>query len=97
MATAGKLKVLILGANGMLGHKLYQVLSTNSNLDVYGTVRCLFSKISHYGFYNQTTIRQLIFADSVDRGLSPSGVHHWLKDALQEIKPNVIINCFGIL
>lgn len=33
------MKVLILGATGMLGHKVYQVLSQSDELEVYGTSR----------------------------------------------------------
>lgn len=33
------MKIVILGANGMLGHKLYQVLKADTDIEVYGTIR----------------------------------------------------------
>lgn len=50
------MKVLILGANGMLGHKLYQVLSSDSDLDVYGTIRRNFDQVSKYGLFDKNNI-----------------------------------------
>ena len=47
-------KVLILGSTGMLGHKLYQVLTPM--LDVTGTIRGPYSNIRDYGFFQQSQI-----------------------------------------
>jgi dTDP-4-dehydrorhamnose reductase len=39
------MKILVLGASGMLGNAMIRVLSEKSDLQVYGTVRSESSKI----------------------------------------------------
>ena len=48
------MRVLILGANGMLGHKLYQVLG--EYFDVTGTIRGDYRDVARYGFFEQSRI-----------------------------------------
>ena len=43
------MKILIFGAGGMLGHKLYQVLG--ERFDVVGTIRGKFASISQHRFF----------------------------------------------
>ncbi len=89
MATDSRVKVLILGANGMLGHKLYQVLSSDSNLDVYGTVRGEWDDIKQYGFYKTTKVAN--FRNTIEGDLFD------LNELLEVVEPNIIINCIGII
>lgn len=75
------MKVLILGANGMLGHKLFQVLQNQLNFDTYGTIR----DANNINFFSQknkifTSIKNLID----------------IKKTIKDLKPNIIINCIGI-
>lgn len=85
MAANSKVEVLILGANGMLGHKLYQVLS--KDFDVYGTVRCKWDDIKQFAFYEATKIGRGLEVTDLDS-------YYYL---LKLIKPSIIINCIGII
>jgi dTDP-4-dehydrorhamnose reductase len=78
-------RVLILGCNGMLGHKMYQVL--RPVCDVTGTIRGEFSSIRKYGFFEES--RVITGADA----LQIADI-----DNLMEIAgPDVVINCIGIV
>lgn len=79
------MKVLILGANGMLGHKLYQVLS--KDFDVYGTIRSSVKEIAKYPMFDTGRIIDKVDATDIKN----------LQGILVCIKPDVIINCIGII
>ena len=81
-----KVRVLILGATGMLGSTLYRFLSLDHNLEVYGTLRSQ-KKIEH-------------FSEKIREGLisgldleSETGVLF----AFSKLRPDVVINCVGII
>ena len=78
-------KVLILGCAGMLGHKLYQVLSPD--FDVTGTIRGSFNDIGKYGFFLQSRVVDGINAQDIAR----------VKKVIQETRPDVVVNCIGIV
>jgi len=78
-------RVLILGANGMLGHKLYQVLSPD--FDVTGTIRGDYRDINKYGFFRQSQILPHLDAMKIDQ----------LEQAIVKTKPEVVINCIGVV
>lgn len=79
------MRILVLGAGGMLGHQLCRVL--NNRMDVFGTVR-LDSK--EYELFNILPENQLIgnidICDLAD-----------LKKTLELIKPNAVVNGIGIV
>ena len=79
------MKVLILGASGMLGNAMIKVLTENNEIDVYGTSR---SNVSNH------------FCPAVSEKII-SGVDINNIDALIEImvsiKPDIIINCIGLI
>ena len=79
------MKVLILGSAGMLGHKLYQVLTPN--FDVTGTVRGPYSNISKYGFFRQSQIIPDTDALEISR----------VEKAIKETRPDVVVNSIGII
>ena len=79
------MKVLILGSAGMLGHKLYQVLTPN--FDVTGTIRGTYSIISKYGFFQQSRILPDIDALEISR----------VEKAIKETRPDVVVNSIGII
>ncbi|MFC2047695.1 dTDP-4-dehydrorhamnose reductase family protein [Chloroflexota bacterium] len=79
------MKVLILGSAGLLGHKLYQVLTPI--FDVIGTIRGPYHDISNYGFFQQSRI--VPNADA----LEISGV----EKVIEETSPHVLINSIGIV
>jgi dTDP-4-dehydrorhamnose reductase len=78
-------KVLILGSNGMLGHKLYQVLSPDC--DVTGTIRGTYREVSRYGFFEKPRIVPGVNA------LEISGIDK----AIVQTHPDVVINSIGIV
>ena len=78
-------KVLILGSAGMLGHKLYQVLTPI--FDVTGTIRGAYSDISSYGFFQQSRIVPDVDALEISR----------VEKVIEETSPDVLINSIGIV
>lgn len=81
-----KSTVLILGVTGMLGHTLFQELSKDPTLQVYGTTR------------NQST--QSLFTKSLSKhilGNIDVLDQTALRKIISKVKPNVIINCVGLI
>jgi dTDP-4-dehydrorhamnose reductase len=78
-------KILVLGAGGMLGHKLCQKLS---NHEVIGTVRKSDQFYRRYEsvYDNVSLIGQI---DALDNCL--------LKETIKDVRPDVVINCIGII
>jgi dTDP-4-dehydrorhamnose reductase len=79
------MRILILGNTGMLGHKLYQVLS--AVFDVVGTTRGSYSDIRKYGFYEEHGIIPGIDALEIYR----------VEKAIRKARPDVVINCIGVV
>lgn len=82
-----KTKILILGANGMLGHKLFLHLSEYVNFEVYATVRCLES-LSQY--FSPQFMKNVV--SNVDAAVFDSMIK-----TIELIKPDFVINCIGIV
>jgi dTDP-4-dehydrorhamnose reductase len=80
------MKILVLGASGMLGNAVVRVLSEKAGWQVYGTVRSESSK-------------QLFHADIAKRLLSGVDVeqHDSLMQAFILTRPDVVINCVGLI
>ena len=80
------MKILILGAGGMLGHKLYQTLSKKSN-EVYASFRKPFAHYKNIPLFDQDhTIENL----DVFNEFKLIGV-------LDRLKPDVICNAICLL
>ncbi|MCX6782236.1 MAG: SDR family oxidoreductase [Candidatus Magasanikbacteria bacterium] len=77
------MKILVLGSYGMLGHKIFQVLSRN--FDVYGTCR----EPSHQFI-------DLIPAEKIFTNVDANNIEQ-LDDVINKIRPNYVINCIGII
>lgn len=79
------MKVLVIGATGMLGYSIFSNLSEFSNLDVYGTVRTI------NGLEN--------FFPSSDKLIPNIDVKDFatLEKAVLGVKPDVVINCIGLI
>lgn len=75
------MRVLVLGAGGMLGHKVYQVLQRQ--FDVYGTFRGDVPNCPLYDIHK-------VFPQVEARELYP------IRTLLEWKKPDVVINCIGI-
>ncbi len=75
-------KVLILGANGMLGHQACRTLS--HHFDVWGTVRQMKPI---YDFLPEDRILTYVDATDVET----------VEDAIEHVQPDVVVNCIGII
>lgn len=82
------MRILILGGAGMLGHKMVQTLSARF-LDTFWTV---------WGPRSADRWRPIPFLQS-DRCLDGVDVTDWpaLRDLLGRLRPDVIVNCVGIV
>jgi dTDP-4-dehydrorhamnose reductase len=79
------MNLLILGATGMLGHKLMQVLSHQHT--VTGTVRRSTSVLRDHPIFSKMNILGNISADNLET----------IHTAFDKVNPEVIINCIGIV
>lgn len=75
-------RVLILGATGMLGHKLWQVLSPS--LDTHVTVRTSEPRVE---LLDPARTLCSVSADAFDT----------VADAVATVEPDVVVNCIGIV
>jgi dTDP-4-dehydrorhamnose reductase len=80
------MKVLVVGATGMLGSTVFRFLSISKDFDVYGTARSQEFKNHLDGNLVQKIICNVDIenSDSLDRVFS-------------DIKPDVVINCIGLI
>lgn len=81
------MKVLILGAGGMLGHRLALDLTKRANFEVWATVRSSNTELMSS---NGISAERLI--GSVDVSNLPA-----LRTIFERVKPDVLINCIGIV
>jgi dTDP-4-dehydrorhamnose reductase len=80
------MKILILGASGMLGSAMFSVLSENRDLRVSGTIRSSTMK----RFFPQEIARQLLTDVDVEN-------HDALVKVFEAIEPDVVVNCIGLI
>lgn len=80
-----KSKILILGANGMLGNTLTRVLAKNKYFEVFSTLRS--KKLA--SFFIGQNINFLSLTDILD--------DKTLEDIFLQIKPDIVINCIGLV
>jgi dTDP-4-dehydrorhamnose reductase len=80
------MRVMVLGVTGMLGNAMFRVLSSNASLSVYGTLR-------------NSDSRRYFSGESIDRLVSGVDIenHDSLVNAFAIIKPDVVINCVGLV
>jgi len=83
------MRVLVLGADGMLGHKVLQVLSRMDGAHVFGTIRGALTE----PFYSRIPLfdpKRTV--ENVDVMHSDA-----LRDLLDRIRPSFVVNCVGII
>jgi dTDP-4-dehydrorhamnose reductase len=80
------MKVLIIGATGMLGYSLFSNLTEYSELDVYGTVRNIKGKERFFINYPNNIIEG-IEVDNINK----------IENVISNLKPDVVINCIGLI
>ena len=79
------MKILILGGNGMLGHKLVQVLS--QNFDVWTTIRKDFTEVERFGLFDKARTVDKLDAENISE----------LRTAIETVRPDVVINAVGVI
>jgi len=79
------MKILILGATGMLGHKLMQILATR--FTTTGTVRGGVSNLADYLVFKEMTLIGGVAADDLKS----------VTLAMENSRPDVVINSIGIV
>ncbi len=78
-------RVLVLGGNGMLGHKAYQVF--NGLFETWATVRFQKERLKRFSFFDLSRI-----VDGVEVANFAS-----VQRAVGEAAPDVVVNCVGIV
>lgn len=80
------MKILVLGVSGMLGHAMLRVLSETAELDVWGTVR-------------SPSVRRLLGDADAPQVLAGIDVENpdALADAFSRVRPDVVVNCIGLV
>lgn len=80
------MKVLVLGVTGMLGNAVFKLFSADKQLDVFATMR---SASGLRYFTAESHSRLLTGIDVLN--------HDELVAALTQVKPDVVINCVGLI
>jgi dTDP-4-dehydrorhamnose reductase len=78
------MRILLCGASGMIGHKLWQTLAGDEE-DVFGTLHGRRDAFSRYALFDNRVIEQFEAAD-----------FHGVTRLLDQLRPAVIVNCIGI-
>jgi dTDP-4-dehydrorhamnose reductase len=79
------MKVLVIGASGMIGSTVLRVLSEKKDWEVFGSVR-------------DAAVRQFFAAPIGERLIAGIDVEHndALVKILDQVRPNVVVNCAGL-
>lgn len=80
------MKILVLGASGMLGNAALRVMDEKQDWEVFGTVRS--ASVSQ--FFSDRIVERLIAGCDVEN-------HDALVRVLAQVRPNVVINCIGLI
>lgn len=79
------MKILVLGATGMLGSSIFKFLTSKSNHKVYGTYR----DSNSLEYFNAVEVSNLFHFDLVKFKIP--------QDLFSTIKPDIVINCIGLI
>lgn len=79
------MRILIFGGKGMLGHKLVQVLG--NRFEIWSTIRGKIGSIEKYNFFNHGNVVENIDIVNFEQ----------VKQGIEQVKPDVVINCIGII
>jgi len=82
-----KVKILILGISGMLGHAVFKHFYGRSNYSTYGTVRSNNTLKPFFNVDEQQYIISGVDAENFDSFLT----------VFEVVQPDVVINCIGII
>lgn len=79
------MRILVIGANGMLGHKLYQRLS--GRFDVFGSIRGEFASVERFGIFERDTL-----IENVD-GTNDQA----MRACVERVRADCVINAAGVI
>lgn len=80
------MKILIIGASGMLGNAIFRLFSKMANIEVIGTLRNDSLKV----FFDQSIRHSLI------GGVDVNDLYQ-LEKVILDARPQVVINCVGVI
>lgn len=80
------MKVLVIGATGMLGYSLFKNLNDAKHLNVYGTVRNIVGKEQFFSGCEAQLFKGVDVSDLTT-----------IEAVLDKLKPAVVINCIGLI
>lgn len=80
------MRVLVLGAGGMLGNAVLRVMHEKQNIEVFGTAR----SVSVKKFFSEDIARSIITGCDM-------GDHDALVKLFAQVRPDVVINCIGLI
>jgi dTDP-4-dehydrorhamnose reductase len=79
------MRVLVIGGTGMLGHKVVQVL--RDRFDVSCTIRASFASVERFDIFSKESTIENVNVEDIDS----------VAEAIKLSKPNVVINCVGVI
>ena len=79
------MKILVLGATGMLGNAVFRVLSEEDELQVFGTARRMDAR----RYFVSELASSLILVENLE-------CYHQLEQLFAALSPQVIINCTAL-
>ena len=79
------MKILVLGASGMIGSTVIRVMSERSDYEVSGTVRSESMK----RFFSAPIAKKMVAGVDVEN-------HDSLVRVLSQLRPDVVVNCVGL-
>lgn len=79
------MKVLVIGASGLIGSTVLRVLSNKDEWEIYGTIR-------------DVNVKQFFSPSVAERLIAGIDVEHTdlLVQVLDQVRPNVVVNCAGL-
>lgn len=80
------MRVLVLGASGMLGNAMIRVLSEKEKWEVFGTVRSSAAN----RFFSSKIAKRLVTGVDVEN-------HDALVRLFAQLRPDVVVNCIGLV
>jgi len=80
------MKLLVLGAGGMLGSALVRYFSSDEAVDVYGTVRS-YGASGHFDALPSVTLLQGVDVEN----------HDVLLEVFERVRPDVVLNAIGLV
>lgn len=80
------MKILVIGATGMLGHKMLQILGHEFPNQVYGSTSGPKAKIEKFNLVPAMNLLEFVNIENMQQTL----------EQLDQLKPQVVVNCSGI-